>query len=59
MSITKEDIEKFQELYKKEKNEEISYEEAQECITNLVNLLRIVYKPIKKSDYEKYRKKEQ
>lgn len=58
MSITKEDVEKFQELYKKEKGEEISYEEAQECTINLVNLLRIIYKPIKKEDYEKYSKKE-
>lgn len=57
MAITTEDVKKFQELYKKEKGEDISYEESCECITNLVNLLRIVYKPITKEAYEKYNRK--
>lgn len=57
MAITEEDIKKFQELYKMEKGEEISTEEARECATNLVNLLRIIYKPMPKQEYEKYSKK--
>lgn len=57
MAITVEDAAKFKELYKKETGKDISDEEAMKSITSLVNLLRIIYRPIKKSDFEKYKNK--
>ena len=45
-------IKKFQKIYKKEFNEEISRKEAFEKGSNLVRLVEIVYKPI-----QKYKKK--
>jgi len=54
MGITKEDVEKFQELYKIETGKDICYAEAQNCAIKLVEMIRLVYRPIKKKDYEKF-----
>lgn len=56
MTLTKEDIAKFKEIYKKETGEDISDEEALDSATSLVEMVRLVYKPIKKADFEKYSK---
>lgn len=37
-------------LYEKETGEKISDKEALECVESLVDMLRYVYKPIKKID---------
>jgi len=55
--ITEADIIKFKELYRTETRQGISSEEAFECVRNLVELLRIIYKPIKKNDYEVFSNK--
>jgi hypothetical protein len=39
-------VEEFRELYKKRFGEEIDNEEARKLGTNLVTLLRLIYKPI-------------
>lgn len=54
MSLTREQVEKFQKIYKERFGEEISYDEALKSGTKLVNLMRIIYKPITKEDFEKY-----
>jgi hypothetical protein len=46
--ITESDAKKFQILYEKETGEKISLKEAFEISENLVELVRSVYKPIKK-----------
>ncbi len=56
MNITREDIEKFQKLYKQETGKDINYAEAQRCTISLVEMVRLVYRPIKKKDYEKFLK---
>lgn len=52
MLITDKDIEKFQVLYKRHCNEDIYKEKARENLTSLVNLVKLIYRPIKKSDFE-------
>lgn len=50
--ITKEQLEKFKELYLKRFGEEISDEDALEKTTRLLGLVELVYKPLKrKQDY--------
>ena len=46
------DIEKFQQLYKKHFEEEISKEEAYEKGARLVQLMQIIYKPMTKVEYD-------
>jgi hypothetical protein len=55
--LEKEDIKKFQELHKKRFGEEISYSQAKEDGERLVSLIRLVYKPVKKSNYKKLQRK--
>ncbi len=55
--ITESDAKKFQKLYKIETGQAISSEESFECIRNLVGLLKRVYKPIKKTNYEAFSNK--
>lgn len=50
MTISKKRIEEYGELYKKRFGKEISQEEALEQAISLVNMVKLVYKPIKKSD---------
>jgi len=44
----------FQMIYEKETGEKISLEEAFNCAESLVEMIRLVYKPIKKADFEKF-----
>ncbi|QQS61698.1 MAG: hypothetical protein IPN70_02085 [Candidatus Moraniibacteriota bacterium] len=48
--ITESDAKKFQELYEKETGKKISLKEAFELAENLVDMVRLIYKPIKKKD---------
>jgi len=52
--ITEADARKFQKLYNTETGKEISLDEAFNCARKLVEMVRLVYRPIKKSDYEKF-----
>jgi len=52
--LSKEDVEKFREIYKKQFNEELSYEDAYESATKLITLMKLVYRPMKKSDLKKF-----
>lgn len=56
MPITEKDVAKFKELYKKETGEDISDEEALDSVTSLVEMIKLIYKPIKKSEFDKYEK---
>mgnify|MGYP003989004861 CR=1 FL=1 len=50
MQISNERINKFKELWKKRFNEKISDNFAYEQITDLATMIKLIYKPIKKSD---------
>jgi hypothetical protein len=54
MHIEEKYILKFQKIYEEEFGENISYDEALKQCTALVNLCKIVYRPITKEDIEKY-----
>lgn len=56
--LSEEKVKQFQEIYEKETGEKISLEEASECAEKLINLVRLVYKPIKRADYLKWQKEE-
>ena len=56
MPITEKDVAKFKELYKKETGEDISDEEALSSVASLVEMIKLIYKPIKKSGLDKYEK---
>jgi hypothetical protein len=49
--MTESDVRKFQDLFEKESGENISLEEAWECAQSLVDMIRLIYKPIKKKGY--------
>lgn len=49
--MTESDVRKFQDLFEKESGENISLEEAWECAQSLVDMIRLIYKPIKKKDH--------
>lgn len=51
--MTESDVKKFQLIFERETGEKISLEEAWECAESLVQVIRLVYKPIKKKDYKK------
>ena len=46
--LSKEALEEFKAIYKKEYNEDISDENALEMAVNLLNMMNVVYRPIKK-----------
>ena len=56
MQISDKQIEKFQKLWKKEFGKEIEKGKAREEALKLIRLVELVYKPIKKSDLERYGK---
>lgn len=56
MHLSKERVEEFKRIYKKETGKDISDEEALDSATSLVEMIRLVYKPIKKKDFEKFNK---
>lgn len=54
MHISDEKIEEYRKIYKEQFGEEISKEEAREQGINLVNLMKLIYKPITKEDAAKF-----
>lgn len=48
-------IKQFQNIYKQETGKEISHQEALIMAEQLIDLVRLVYRPIKKSEYEKWK----
>jgi hypothetical protein len=55
--ITTEQLEKFKAIYRKEFGKDISNQDALDSATKLVNLMRIVYKPITQKDYDEFKKR--
>lgn len=56
--ITGKQLKEFKILYKKEFGGDISNQEALESATKLIDMMRLIYKPIRKSDYEKHNRRE-
>lgn len=46
MKLTPEAIKDFQEAYKKDFGEDISPQEAEEIGSSLINLMKVIYRPI-------------
>lgn len=59
MQISDEKIEEYRKIYKEEFGKEISKEEARRQGTNLVNLMKLIYKPITKEEAAKFGLKDQ
>jgi hypothetical protein len=55
--ISEKALKEFKEIYKKEFDIELSDKDALEKATKLLNLMRAVYGPISKDDYEKLQKR--
>jgi len=53
MKLTEADIKKFQDIYREYFGKEISKEKAYEDGIALVRLMQIIYKPVRKADYQK------
>ena len=56
MSFSKEAIEEFKEIYKKEFGKEIFDQEALEKATNLLTLFNAIYRPIPKKDEKDFKR---
>lgn len=54
MKLSTEAIRSFQKIYKKEFGEAISETDANEMGLRLLNVFKIVYKPIPKNEMRKY-----
>ena len=48
MGLSKEAIDEFKAIYKKEFGKDLSDKEALEMATNLINLFKVIYRPIPK-----------
>jgi len=55
--LSEEQILKFQSLYRERFGKEISREGAYEKGAKLLRLVELIYKPITKDEYEKYKPK--
>ncbi len=51
--ISKESLEEFKKIYRKQFGKDISDQDALESATKLLNLLRVVYKPMTKEEFSK------
>lgn len=49
--MNEQEIKNFQYLFERETGQTISLEEARECAESLIEMIRLVYKPITKKDY--------
>ena len=56
--ITDSDVKKFQRLYEQEFGKKISLEESLECTESLVEMIKLIYKPIRKNVREPFTKKD-
>ena len=52
MQLSKESVKQFQEIYREEFNEEIDEATARERARRLLNLVKVIYQPIKDKNYE-------
>ncbi len=52
--ISKKALEEYKVIYKKEFGKDISDQEALEQAVNLLNLMNIIYKPIKKNWFKEF-----
>lgn len=57
MSLTREQVEKFQFIYKKRFGKEISYQEALAGGISLARMMQIIYKPITQEEYSQLQKR--
>lgn len=55
--ISKERLDEFKRIYKKEFGEEISDQEALEKATKLLRMVELIYKPITKKEYDAFQKR--
>lgn len=55
--LSEEQITKYQEIYKKYYNKDISREEALEQGIKLVNLVKLIYKPMTKAEFQQVQKR--
>ena len=55
MRLTNEHISDFQKLYQEEFGISLSDDEALERATKLIEFVQVIYKPITKEDYKKYK----
>ncbi|MGB2762136.1 MAG: hypothetical protein WBC21_01190 [Minisyncoccales bacterium] len=55
--ISKESLEKFKKIYKKRFGEDISDQVALEKATKLLNLVKAVYRPMTREEYDKVQKR--
>lgn len=52
MTLTSKQVERFQNLYKEEFGLKLDFKEAQENGIQLVRLMQLIYKPMRKQDYQ-------
>lgn len=52
--LTEEHLIKFQELYKRHFGKDIDRQDALEKASKLLQLMRIIYKPIAKNEFERF-----
>lgn len=57
--ISEKALKEFKEIYKKEFNIDLSDQDALEKATKLLNLMKAVYGPMSKGDYEKLQKRKE
>lgn len=55
--LSDEHLKKYQAIYKKRYGKEISRADALEQGTKLINLLKIIYKPMTKAEFEQLKKR--
>ena len=51
MKISKQAVEEFQQIYEKEIQQKITYEQAERMAMNLLRIFSVIYRPIKKYEY--------
>ena len=57
--ISKESLDKFKAIYKKEFGKDLNDQDALELATKLLRLVELIYKPMTKEDYEMVQKRRQ
>lgn len=57
MKISEKSLKEYKAIYKKEYGIDLPNEEALEQATKLLNLMKIIYRPISKDDYGKIQKR--
>lgn len=57
--LSEERVKQFQALYKKRYGKEISYQDALEQGTKLISLLKIIYKPMSKAEFDQLAKRKE